>query len=176
MLTSMACLNCSGPVKPTSQITGMKTLLDEQTSLSAICAMDKNTILAGTNEGLIYVIVNDSIKQRYNTNSNTHIYKISAQIIPEKSIRDQNAGPDTLYTIGLRNRKSFQFWRTVHEEGKSFKQIKQFSIAIKEFYSTYDFLKPWKIAGSTLSALQMDFTFPRNPNTLSAPWFLTPSN
>ena len=150
MLTSMACLNCSGPVKPTSQITGTKTLLDEQTSLSAICAMDQNTILAGTNEGLIYVIVNDSIKQRYNTNSNTHIYKISAQIIPEKSIRDQNAGPDTLYTIGLRNRKSFQFWRTAHEEGKSFKQIKQFSIAIKEFYSTYDFIETGEKSGEYL--------------------------
>lgn len=118
--------SCKQESERAIDLQGVTNFLPSNIKLTSLSQITDSSFFAGTENGVIYLIENDSIKRVFNTNINTPIYKVGAQL-----------NQDTIIHIGFRDRKGFQRWNS----NGTFEVSKKFSIIIKDSFSVYNFYK-----------------------------------
>lgn len=118
--------SCKRESRHTIDLQGVTHFLPSNINITSLSQINDTSFFAGTENGIIYLIENDTIKREFNTRNNTPIYKVDAYW-------DQ----DTILHIGFRDRKGFQRWNA----NGSFNESQEFSIHIKDSFSVYNFYK-----------------------------------
>jgi len=118
--------SCKRESKRTIDLQGVTHFLPSKINITSLSQINDSSFFAGTENGIIYLIENDSIKRVFNTRNNTPIYKVDACF-----------NKDTILNIGFRDRKGFQRWNA----NGYFDSLQKFSIYIKDSFSVYNFCK-----------------------------------
>ena len=97
--------SCKQESERAIDLQGVTNFLPSNIKLTSLSQITDSSFFAGTENGVIYLIENDSIKRVFNTNINTPIYKVGAQLNQDTIIFLSNlwliAPPTMANTAGI---------------------------------------------------------------------------